>query len=1101
MSGHPLRRLMSLCLVVSLLAGFPSVATAAIGERYMSVGSWPRTTWQLRSPRGVAMDDDGNTYVADTGNDRVVKFDAEGKFVVAWGGAGADNGKFRGPYDVAVTPDGKTVYVADTGNNRVQWFTVDGGTVTYVDQWGRTGSQDYTGSNPGEFQAPRGIALDSQGKVYVVDTANCRIQKFDPETGQFVKMWGTAGSDINKFYEPWAIDVAPDDTVYVLDRHRTNCYVRAFDTEGEPVDFPQGGNGWGARTDSLPVDGLFRQPEGITVDDDGNVYVSDTGALTTRIQKFTYNGVYISSWGFYSYGDVAPNGQPAFRHPAGMDAVGSGANVRILVGDPDDDRVREFSGDGQPLTARDPFGVLGSHGVAWGRYDQPWDVEVASPGAIYVADRMNHRVQRLSLDGSADVVMPGTIGMPMPFIDNARFDEPSAIAYDPASTYLFVAEAGQSGLQTPGYRVQRLTADLEYSGRKWGNYGTANGQFKRPQGIAVGASPDATTTEHPFANRWVYVSDTDNNRVQVFDLDGNWKANIGVGLLKAPAGITVESTGRVWVVDSGNRRIVQFTHGNDAWTSWTPSYAFSPSGGTDATLVRPWGIDMDDERNVYITDVDAYKVKKYSSAGVLLTSFGERGAHVGQFEAPRGLAVNGEGVVYVADTGNHRIQALVHPLNITISGVTDGAYYRVTVTPTVAPIAGALSQGAELDGDPWTSGTPISAEGEHVLRVWGRDLHGYVTEQVVQFTIDRTAPTTLSNALGAYNDQAVITLTGIDELSGVRESHWNLDSTGDHIGTTVLCTAPGPHSLKFWSVDRAGNPGTQETANFIVTDTLAPSTTSNLQPSYVDAATISLTSTDGGSGTAHTYYSIDGKARVEGTAISTPVIGAHTLQYCSVDAAGNWETTSTPATFTVLRRTAISISKSAATIGYGGTVTIKGALRDKAGALIKGKSVKLWRSLNNGASFSSRTLSSTTGYYSCTDKLSGKAIYYFTFAGDSTNASVTTGRTTVGVKAYLGVPVAPTSVAHGRTFVVTGLLKPQHAVGSSAVKLMFYQYVKGKGYVYRKYAYAQCLNYYSYSKYRGYTTLPYVGSWRVRAYHADTLHVGSYSAWEYLTVR
>ena len=118
--------------------------------------------------------------MADTANNRVQKFTSTGTFVTSWGSYGSGNGQFYNPYGIAVGSDGY-IYVTDTNNNRIQKFTNTG---TFVTTWGTYGN------GSGQFYYPYGIAVGSDGYVYVADSNNNRIQKFT-NTGTFVTTWGS----------------------------------------------------------------------------------------------------------------------------------------------------------------------------------------------------------------------------------------------------------------------------------------------------------------------------------------------------------------------------------------------------------------------------------------------------------------------------------------------------------------------------------------------------------------------------------------------------------------------------------------------------------------------------------------------------------------------------------------------------------------------------------------------------------------------------------------------------------------------------------------------------------------------------------------------
>jgi len=239
---------------------------------------------QLSQPRGVALDSQGNVYVADFGNDRIQKFDRDFTFLKEWGTHGELPSQFKQPGDVAVGA-GDRVYVADTWNQRVQVFSSDG---EYQKEWGDKyygprgiaaaptgaiyladtgnhmvrrftpeGVQDLgigkLGKAPGEFTEPVGMAIGADGRLYVVDNGNARLQMFDAG-GVLLGQFDVDGWEQKVFSEPH-VAVAPDGTVWVS--VPTRQLIRAYDRDGKVLQEIQGGDDPG-----LPFD----RPMGLAYD-------------------------------------------------------------------------------------------------------------------------------------------------------------------------------------------------------------------------------------------------------------------------------------------------------------------------------------------------------------------------------------------------------------------------------------------------------------------------------------------------------------------------------------------------------------------------------------------------------------------------------------------------------------------------------------------------------------------------------------------------------------------------------------------------------------------------------------------------------------------
>jgi len=272
---------------------------------------------------------------------------------------GTGDGQLTGARGVAVGSDG-SIYVADQGNNRIQKFDAGG---KFLLKWGSKGTGD------GQFDSPSGVAVDKNGHVWVSDLWNHRIQEFDA-IGKFLSKFGSyaaaSGQDQpGKFFGPRYVAVGPDGSVYVSDTG--NKRIQKFGPDGKFLRaWGQGGTG----------PGQFEEPMGLTVDGSGNVYVADT--WNRRIQKFTADGQFISTVSVGSWPSAqASNGEP------GLAVTSNGA---ILATDPLRARVLQFGPDGQLQTA------WGGAGNDPSSLQAPTGIALAANDNIVVSDSLNSRI-------------------------------------------------------------------------------------------------------------------------------------------------------------------------------------------------------------------------------------------------------------------------------------------------------------------------------------------------------------------------------------------------------------------------------------------------------------------------------------------------------------------------------------------------------------------------------------------------------------------------------------------------------------------------------------------------------------------------------------
>ena len=261
-------------------------ADAHVGGYFVSIAN-PGMTYRVESPAGFFTVTPGATptptptptpVVTATPTPTPTVTEAY-EVVKVWGSSGTGPGQFQGPGGIALDPSGN-VWVADTGNNRVQKFDRNG---TWLSRIGGIESPP-----PLQLIGPHGIAVNRTGTVYVADTGNNRVRTFDSNGTFLSQIGGGLGGALGQMLGPQGVAVDPAGNVYIADTG--NNRTQTFALNGTPLSWIGGLGGIGG----IGI-GQFMGPAGIAVDNASNVYVADTG--NNRVQIFAPNGSYAGQIG------------------------------------------------------------------------------------------------------------------------------------------------------------------------------------------------------------------------------------------------------------------------------------------------------------------------------------------------------------------------------------------------------------------------------------------------------------------------------------------------------------------------------------------------------------------------------------------------------------------------------------------------------------------------------------------------------------------------------------------------------------------------------------------------------------------------------------
>jgi uncharacterized protein (TIGR03437 family) len=635
----------------------------------------PATAAQLGNIQGVATDRLGNVYLSDTDNHRVRKVSSDGIITTIAGtgtaGFSGDGGpaaaaQFNLPYGLATDLAGN-LYVADLGNNRVRRIAPDGTIATVAGGGVQAVALDGSPATGVSLLTPRNVTTDAAGNLYVSEFSGHRVRKVTADG----KIWTAAGTGIAGFWGDGGLAVNAQlafPAGLAVDRNG-NLYIA--DSQNQRIRKILPGNVMSTVLGGSPSTRLFT-PIAVAVDGNTTIYAGDSSDM---VHSYTLAGVWsdaagTGAAGYWGDGGPATAAQLAAVRDLAVDLTGTvyiADGVRVRSVDPSliihtvaGDGYLHAVGDGGPATSAQLY--------------RPSAIVLDYSGNLFVADTGTQRVRQVTPSGIiVTVAGTGIAGYngDQGQASSALLNSPGGVALDAAGG-LVVADTVNQRIRKVSGGVISTVLGTGIAGSGPQNTAPLQTPVRSPGGVCFDLGGN------------LYVADTLNNRVLqappgalVATAAGNGAAgSLGDGgpaptaQLDLPDACAADAAGNLYVADTGNHRIRKVTAAGIVSTvagTGAQGGAGDEGPATSAALSAPRGVAVDGSGNVYIADTGNNRIRMvtpdgiiHNIAGTSAAGFaGDGGAALpAQLDSPAGLLVDGSGDVYVADSGNNRIRRL-----------------------------------------------------------------------------------------------------------------------------------------------------------------------------------------------------------------------------------------------------------------------------------------------------------------------------------------------------------------------------------------------------------------------------------------------------------
>ena len=662
------------------------IETVAGGSSYRGDGG-AAVAAQLRHPSGMALDGAGNLYIAGNANHRIRKVDAAGVITTVagdgtqgYGGDGDPATAAQLSFPTGVALDGAgNLYIADWGNHRIRKVDAAGVITTVAGDGTRGFGGDGGPAVAAQLSFPSGVAVDGVGNLYIADVGSNRILKVDADTGAISTVAGDGtpgfGGDggaavAAQLFFPSGVALDGAGNLYIADGG--NNRIRKVDAAGV-ITTVAGDGTLGYSGDDGPAVAAQLRPTGVAVDGAGNLYIADGG--NNRIRKVDSAGVITTVAGDGTLGYSGDGGAAAAAQLSAPTGVTLDAAGNLYIADGLNHRIRKVDSAGGISTVAGG-GPVGDGGAAVAaQLFSPSGVALDGAGNLYIADQGNNRIRKVDSAGVISTVAgDGTLGYSGDGgpATAARLFSPDGVASDGAGNLYIADQLNQ--------RIRKVDSD--------GNITTVAGDgtpsYSGDGGPAVAAQLFAPSGVALDGAGNLYIADTLNQRIRKVDTAGVITTVAGDGTqdfggdggaataaqLFFPWGVALDGVGNLYIADAGNSRIRKVgAAGVISTVAGDGTFGYSGDGGPAgaAQLFAPYGVALDGAGNLYIADNLNHRIRKVDAAGVITTvagdgtpGFGGDGgaAVAAQLRNPAGVAVDGAGNLYIADTGNDRIRRL-----------------------------------------------------------------------------------------------------------------------------------------------------------------------------------------------------------------------------------------------------------------------------------------------------------------------------------------------------------------------------------------------------------------------------------------------------------